>query len=308
MATSSDTLSAAGSLTLGCNGENRATFAVSGTYTGLQAVIEGTLKGSVWQPIAALRASDRQWESGTLEPGASVSRSWSVDVADYIQVRFRVTAISTGSVLVEGATSKQPDALRGGLYPTDNEISTGAEIKNTAGAGTPNGTGVTASERGDGVMHKTVLTFSNVAIALTDEAGAIAYGGLKVYDFPAGAILWHGATADLAIVKSSAGVNDDFDGDFSLGTVTASNNNTLSSTEANLIPSTATPQASSGATTATGQTTTALSGVIFDGTATAIDAYLNLLVDDADHDVTNTAANLLVTGTVTLFWSNLGDY
>lgn len=110
--------------------------------------------------------------------------------------------------------------------------------------------------------------------------------------------------ADLTVEKSSAGVNDDFDGDFAVGTVTASNNNTLASTEANVIPSTATPQATSGATTAKGVST----GVVtLDGTGTAVDLFLNFLVDDSDHDVGGTACDLIVNGTITVTWINLGD-
>jgi hypothetical protein len=156
-------------------------------------------------------------------------------------------------------------------------------------------------------VQKTVLTLTDTEITLTDNAGVVAYGGLKVYDFPAGHVLFLGAMADLTMTKSSAGVNADWDGDFSLGTVTATNNATLSSTEASFIPSTATPQASSGATTAKGASTSTEAGTVFDGSATATDVYLNFLVDDADHDVTGTACNLIANGTITLHWINLGD-
>ena len=175
------------------------------------------------------------------------------------------------------------------------------------GAGVKNGTGVTVEERGAGGIHKTILTFTNVAIPMVDEAGVVAYGGLKIYDMPAGAILFLGALADLDLTKSSAGVNDTWDGDVSLGTVTASNNGTLSSTEQNIIPTTSTPQAVSGATTANAQST-ATENAVVNGTGTAVDVYLNLLVDDADHDVTTTPCNLIVNGRVILHWINLGDY
>lgn len=174
-----------------------------------------------------------------------------------------------------------------------------------AGAGA--GSGNQASQIGTAAMQKTVLKFTNQAIPLTDEAGVVAYGGLKIFDFPEGAILFQGAVADLALTKSSAGVNADWDGDFGLGTVTASNNATLSSTEQDLIPTTATPQAVAGATTAKGKSTATESGQILDGTSTPKDVFLNFLVDDADHNVAGTACNLIVNGTVTLFWANLGD-
>lgn len=165
------------------------------------------------------------------------------------------------------------------------------------------GSGVTGEAQGSGLMQ-IVVTFTNTAIALTDEAGVVAYGGLKFFDFAQGYVGIMGAVADLALTKSAAGVNDDWDGDFGVGTVTASNNATLATTEQNVIPTTATPQAVSGATTATGANT---AYVVLDGSSTAADLYLNFLVDDADHDVTSTPTNLIVNGTITLTAAFLGD-
>lgn len=191
----------------------------------------------------------------------------------------------------------------------DAEIDWGnvGQLAISANAGAVNGTGVTVTEYGDGTIHQTVITFTDVNIAMTDEAGTIAYGSLKVYDLPEGAILLHGAVQDVDLTKSSAGVNDDWDGDVGVGTTAADNDASLATTEQDIIPTTATPQAAAGATTADGLSTSTESGTIFDGTATAKDVYVNLLVDDADHDVTSTACNLILNGTLTLTWINLGD-
>lgn len=174
-------------------------------------------------------------------------------------------------------------------------------------AGSPNGTGVSAKQYGGQAVQKTVISLVNAAVVLADNAGVVAYGSLKVYDMPEGLFLFLGAVADLALTKSSTGVNADWDGDVSLGTVAANNGATLATTEQNLIPTTSTPQAVSGVTTGDCKSTSTESGVIFDGTGTAVDVYLNLLVDDADHDVTGTACNLIVNGTITILWANLGD-
>jgi hypothetical protein len=168
-------------------------------------------------------------------------------------------------------------------------------------------TGVEVITETDGTNNKTTLLLKDQTVTLADEAGVVAYGGQKVFDFPAGAILVEGVTTDLDITKSSAGVNDDWDGDYAVGSVTASNNATLTATEDDMLPSTATPQASSGATTANGQSTAA-ENVVIDGTSTAVDALLNFLVDDADHNVGGTACNLIVNGKIIIHWRNLGDY
>jgi hypothetical protein len=173
-------------------------------------------------------------------------------------------------------------------------------ITSAKGAGVP----AYPAEEDAVALNRTVLNFGGDAFALTDVAGVVAYVGKKIYDFPEGQIMIAGAVADLKLGKSSTGVNATFNGDFSLGTATASNNATLSSTEADVIPSTATPAAVAGVTTAKGLST---ANIVLDGTAAAKSLYLNFLVDDADQDVTTTPCNLLVTGTVTVLWSKVGD-
>lgn len=197
-----------------------------------------------------------------------------------------------------------------GVFPDDiSGAITIAEELDTfvvrSGAAAASGTGVTAAETS--AIKTLTLTLVNTPIPLTDEAGVVAYGGLKVADLPAGNILFLGAVADLAVTKSSAGVNDDWDGDIGLGTVTASNNATLTGTEQDLIPSTATPQAVAGATTGDCYSTSTEAPKVFDGTSAAVDVYLNVLVDDGDQDVTGTPCNLIFNGTIKLSYLNLGD-
>lgn len=168
----------------------------------------------------------------------------------------------------------------------------------------PSVTGLTVSEDGFGPYRRTVLKFTNVAFTLTDVPSTVAYSGKKVYDFPLGNLLIFGAVADLVVTKSAAGVDLDAAGDFGVGTVTASNNATLSSTEQNIIPTTETLMAA-GSANAKGMNIAAIAPL--DGTATAIDLFLNFLVDDGDQDVTSTPTNLIVNGTLVVNWINLGD-
>lgn len=211
--------------------------------------------------------------------------------------------------MVEVLTEIHGDRL--GLGPDDELITkgdklilNGKEVIPAPAPGAVAGTGVTVEEGGNGIVNVTTITFTDAPVALTDEGGVVAYGGLKVYDMPAGLIHILGAVQDIALTKSSAGVNADWDGDVGVGTVTASNNNSLSSTEQNIIPTTATPQAVAGVSTADGVSTGA---VTLDGTGTAIDIFVNLLVDDADHNVAGTPCNLILNGTLTITWLNLGD-
>jgi hypothetical protein len=174
-------------------------------------------------------------------------------------------------------------------------------------AGAAAGTGVTAADPLVGQVQQVVLTLEDAAVPLADNAGVVAYGSLKVFDFPAGNIMFLGAVADLDLTKSSAGVNATWDGDIALGTTAADNTAALATTEQNLCPTTATPQAVAGVTTGDMKSTSTEAAKVHDGTATPVDAYLNILVDDADHDVTGTACNIIVNGTIKLTFINLGD-
>jgi hypothetical protein len=176
------------------------------------------------------------------------------------------------------------------------------------GTGAANGTGVAAAESGQGPLHFTTLTLTNTPVVLADNAGVIAYGSLKIYDMPEGAIQFLGAVTDLDLTLSAAGVNADWDGDIGLGSVAANNSATLATTEQNIIPTTATPEAATSATTGNSQSTLTEAGTVLNGTSTAVDVYLNLLVDDDDHNVTGTATNIICNGTVKLVWVQLGDY
>lgn len=161
----------------------------------------------------------------------------------------------------------------------------------TVGVGAPAGTGVACVD--SLVMpHKTVLTLTNLAIAVASAAG----GSQKIYDFPEGNITVLGATFDLSTVGSGGlGATASIVG--ALGTVAAAADATLTSTEADVIPSQAgTLVASAG--TLKGEST---SIKVADGTTTPVDLFLNLAQASAG------AGTLTVSGTVTLIWHNSGD-
>ena len=178
----------------------------------------------------------------------------------------------------------------------------------TVGAGAKNGATVTVAETGNEVIHKSLLTLVNTVVNITDDVGVVAYGSVKLYDFPAGAIQVLGGVIDLTATVSGNGIDDDYNGDYSLGSVAAGNTNTLSSTEVDIFPTTASTVASGGVAKmeASGATLVAAS---IDGTAvnSEVDMYLNIIVDDGDQDVNSNASDLLCNGTIAVHWINLGD-
>jgi hypothetical protein len=180
------------------------------------------------------------------------------------------------------------------------------EIK---GVGTVPVTTVTAYEYGT-VAKQTVLECNNLIVTISDDAGVAQYGGVKIYDFPEGMILTKGAQVNGILTAGVTGtIIDNWDGDVALGTVTATTGATLVSTEANILQSV---PVSAGASDKLGvvdavSVATALteSGARWlDGTATAVDMYLNFVIDD---DATHTAGTASFTGTVVFNWEVLGD-
>ncbi len=150
---------------------------------------------------------------------------------------------------------------------------------------------------------RTTLKLSNQVITMTDATAAGCHGSIKLYDFPACNLLFLGATCDLAVTAGAGGITDTAAVVAAIGTVAVSTADaTLTTTEADLIPSTAATLAA-GAGAAKGKTLTT-GVVVFDGTSTAKDAYLNFAVPDAGSTGNDT---LIVSGTITLVWSNLGD-
>lgn len=177
-------------------------------------------------------------------------------------------------------------------------------------AGTAGATTIKATESMGGPIHKTVLTCTATSITISDDAGVAQYGGVKIYDFPAGCICILGAVIDGALTAGVTGtIIAAWNGDVALGSVTATTGATLVSTEANILKSTATTTAVAkvGVCDAVSVCTGDYSDTgasWHDGTATALDCYLNFVIDD---DATHTAGTATFTGTVTITWVNLGD-
>jgi hypothetical protein len=152
-------------------------------------------------------------------------------------------------------------------------------------------------------MTKTVITLSGLEVEMVDAGAAGSHGSVKLYDFPECNLFFLGGTCDLTIVAGEGGLTDTAAVVGAVGTAAVGTDNaTLTTTEADLIPSTASTL-TAGAGVTKGKTLTA-GAVVFDGTATAKDAFLNFAVPDAGSTEDDT---LTVSGTITLVWSNLGD-
>jgi len=181
-------------------------------------------------------------------------------------------------------------------------------VHSTSAPTTANGVGAVVAgvgsviEQGDGLSHRTIITVTNVTLAVAD-------GGFedsaKIYDFPEGRILVEGVTCDLVSTLTTTNFNASTADLFNMAVGTAANSagdGTINSVD--LIPNVSIDTDSGTTLTNAVQSALAVSAQ-FDGTTTAKDAYINMGVPAANDNGANTN---VVTGTITFTWKNLGDY
>lgn len=179
----------------------------------------------------------------------------------------------------------------------------------TLSAGAASTSEVVATELGDAAMHRTVLTLTDLPISVVSVTTGNGVGGTKVYDFPEGHLQVVGVTADLSISVASANQADFTDdapeGDLGIGTAAPANADALGtdSTDDDFATATAFTMASYADAEVL---LPPEAQAAHDGSTTAIDMYVNALVDAADID-DDTTTEVLVSGTIVITWANLGD-
>jgi len=183
-------------------------------------------------------------------------------------------------------------------HPTVFQILSGPGKSMSVGSAA---TGVTSVDSETG-LNRTVLTLVNASVATVDAGAAGAHGTMPLYTFPEGLIAILAATMNLTIARVGTGLTTTSAIVAAIGSVVAATDNaTLTSTEADILPSTASTL-TAGAGVTKGKTTAV---AVLDGTTTPVVARLNFATPDAGSTATDA---LLVNGTVTLLWSNAGDY
>lgn len=124
-----------------------------------------------------------------------------------------------------------------------------------------------------------VFTLSSVALSLTDATTNGAQGSIQLADMPEGIVRILGASASVTLAIGSGLATAVL---FSVGTTAAASDNaTLTSTEANIIPSTSCTISASAATFS-GKVTATEGAIVVDGSGTAMDIYLNAVATDAN--------------------------
>lgn len=160
-------------------------------------------------------------------------------------------------------------------------------------------TGLTAIEHEGGATDRsTLFLFKNVAITVTDN-GATGSKGTKLYDFPKGLLDIAGALCNITYGYTTATDGAMVSG---VGTAAAGADGALTTTEQDIIPSTATAIATS-AGTFVGKSSATARLALFDGTSAAKALYYNV----ATTNDPGAGAILTVNGWLVVHWQNLGD-
>lgn len=155
-----------------------------------------------------------------------------------------------------------------------------------------------------GPFNKLLLNITALPVTVANSTG-ISFGSKQLLDFPQGRIVIAGGTINFTTISWAAeSIVQTGSGDFALGT-TATADGTINSTEVDIMASTAMLDPFvAGLGTGSGLL---VKSTEFDGTATAKDLFLNVIIDDADVSDADTDT-VLFTGVLTLVWGFLGDY
>ena len=291
-------------------------LAVLNTTDSLSAVMSGAaattnpVSHTTWREAGAEQDNQASQSLNGATAVALVSApSQGQRIVDRVAIYNGDTASVTVTVYktVSGTTytlAKAAIPVGGRLTLTDEGVQVDDPSGDSSGAGMPT-TAVTAVETIGGLVHKTTLTMVNKPVTVGNTTG-VSFGGSKIYDFPAGRILVLGVTlASVSFDLTDAGnvtpIDATMGGDIAVGS-TVAGDGTLTGADVDLIPSTSIDPISGGVTGAA-----LAASAQFDGTTSPLDAYFNILIDDAD--VGNAASDvLLVNGTLTITWLNCGDY
>ncbi len=201
-------------------------------------------------------------------------------------------AVTSDKIATDAVTA---DGIAAGAVGTseiaDGSVA-GADLNNGSDMAATNGTVSTVESAA--ILKHTRISLTNVVLTATDgsdEGESQELGG----PFPEGPITFLSVTADLICVTPTGATNVFV---MAVGTAAAADDATLTSTEANIVPSTSIDTTDGTVTTNACQAILA-SPVTIDGTATPATLYLNMAIVDSDMDdaVTNT-----VTGDIEAYY------
>lgn len=168
---------------------------------------------------------------------------------------------------------------------------------------------VTVEEMGTDAMRRTRFTLTNMPLPIVSVTTGNGVGGTLIYDFPEGFILRQGAVCNLSILVAAADQADYTDntpsGDLGLGSLAPANADALGTDATDDDFSTATAFVMAAFADPAVDLPSEASALV-NGSSTALNLFVNGLVDAADID-DDTTSQILVSGTIDVIWSLVGD-
>jgi hypothetical protein len=175
-----------------------------------------------------------------------------------------------------------------------------AFVYSSSANGAKTGSAVTVVESGAMPIHHTKFTLASLSVTTADHTTDGGSGGQLIYTFPEGITQILGCTANLTTLEASANITNTAALVGSLGSATDDGDDSLTSTEANIIASMAGTLTSSAGVLQGYGTILAL-----DGHTTANKIYLNLAMPNA---ASSGAGAVAVSGVITCDWIARADY
>lgn len=219
------------------------------------------------------------------------------------KLRLSGTAITATAAEINNAADGMT-ATPAELNELDASADTGAAYSN----GTVNATVATVVETQIGFMHRSAITLG-VADANPAELADGADGeGTNTYTFPAGVIKIHAVFVDGLVCTNEGNFNASDDDHYylSIGTTeAASGDDDLTALEQNLMAKTDLDTAA-GVTVSHTSNGFLAAPLSIDGTTTACGVFLNNSVEASDNSAANQTG--FTAGTITIYWTCLGDY
>ncbi len=170
--------------------------------------------------------------------------------------------------------------------------------------------GLSVVEKGDGALHKTVLTLADVELISNDNTTDGAQATKKLYTFPEGHIVILGAhqvypiAGFVATTGGTAGYSNTSQFGVGVGSTEVPAGVGLATTEENMCAETQVDLVAASSTPAESSVNSAL--VPLDGSAAAIAVWLNTsTLADGDHGPLPDV--LTINGTITINWVNIGN-
>lgn len=198
--------------------------------------------------------------------------------------------------------------VRGHTVINENDVQRPLDID--MGKALPSVRGGSLGSTGDyaetrGVLKQTEIVFDGHTLTVTDSGANGGHASRTLFTCPVGNTLILGAYAELTLTEATANIGDTASIVAAIGTTaTATDNATLTTTEANIVASTAFTLVSSTKTAEMISTDSELPAT-FDGTSTAIAPKLNVAIPAGD---ISADGDLTIDGTILITWMSLGPF